>query len=58
MTDTHWAILALRDINSALDRKRYDVAAHHIDDAIFAILARDAQDTPIPRVVHKGCVEP
>ncbi len=44
MTDTHWAILALRDINSALDRNRYDVASHHIDDAIFAIMARDAQD--------------
>ncbi|WP_299827394.1 hypothetical protein [uncultured Roseobacter sp.] len=45
MTDIHWAILALRDINCALDRKRYDVASHHIDDAIFAIMARDAQDT-------------
>lgn len=44
MTDTHWAILALRDIHCALDRKRYDVASHHINDAIFAIIARDAQD--------------
>lgn len=44
MTDTHWAILALRDINCALDRNRYDVASHHIDDAIFAIMARDNQD--------------
>lgn len=44
MTDIHWAILALRDINDALDQCRYDVASHHIDDAIFAIMARDAQD--------------
>ncbi|GFE50165.1 hypothetical protein So717_19180 [Roseobacter cerasinus] len=46
MTNIHWAILALRDINCALDRNRYDVASHHIDDAIFAIMARDAQDAP------------
>lgn len=46
MTNIHWAILALRDINCALDRNRYDVASHHIDDAIFAIMARDAQDVP------------
>ncbi|MEP2642745.1 hypothetical protein [Roseobacter sp.] len=48
MTDTHWAILALRDINAALDSARYDVASHHINDAIFAIIARDTQDTSGP----------
>ncbi len=59
MTDTHWAILALRDINCALDRTRYDVASHHIDDAIFAIVARDAQDgIPRPRCVSKGRADP
>ncbi|WP_299961881.1 hypothetical protein [uncultured Roseobacter sp.] len=45
MTDKHWAISALRDIYKALDKERYDVAAHHIDDAVFAIVARDAQDS-------------
>ncbi|MCV3270935.1 hypothetical protein [Roseobacter sinensis] len=55
MTDIHWAILALRDINSALDRQRYDVASHHIDDAIFAIMARDAQDgASRPRVAAQA----
>ncbi|WP_299675124.1 hypothetical protein [uncultured Roseobacter sp.] len=55
MTDIHWAILALRDINCALDRTRYDVASHHIDDAIFAIMARDSQDAvPPARSVSHG----
>ncbi|WP_299404561.1 hypothetical protein [uncultured Roseobacter sp.] len=43
MTDNHWAVFALRDIKKSLDRNRYDVACHHIDDAIHAIFARDAQ---------------
>ena len=59
MTDIHWAILALRDINCALDRTRYDVASHHIDDAIFAIMARDAQDGHLrPRSISKGRAKP
>lgn len=44
MSDTHWAVFALRDIQNALDENRYDVASCHINDAIEAILARDAQD--------------
>ena len=54
MTNIHWAILALRDINCALDRQRYDVASHHIDDAIFAIMARDAQDTNKRKAARQG----
>ncbi|MEM9636714.1 MAG: hypothetical protein AAGA94_03650 [Pseudomonadota bacterium] len=57
MTDIHWAILALRDINCALDRKRYDVATHHIDDAIFAIMARDAQDAVPAQGLRKSRVK-
>ncbi|MBW4708811.1 hypothetical protein KX928_13560 [Roseobacter sp. YSTF-M11] len=45
MTDVHWAVFALRDLNQAIDQKRYDVASYHINDAIYAIIARDAQDT-------------
>ena len=44
MSDLHWAVHALRDIQSAIDSDRYDVAAFHIEDAIAAILARDDQD--------------
>lgn len=44
MTDKHWAVFALNDIKNALDTDRYDVATHHISDAISAILARDEQD--------------
>ncbi|MGC3937136.1 hypothetical protein ACOTTU_04965 [Roseobacter sp. EG26] len=47
MTDVHWAVFALRDLNQALDQRRYDVASHHINDAIYAIIARDAQDSPV-----------
>ncbi|MFK7881956.1 hypothetical protein [Roseobacter sp.] len=43
MTSNHWAIFALRDIQTSLDTVRYDVAGHHIEDAIHAIIARDAQ---------------
>lgn len=45
MNDKHWAIFALRDIQSALDRDKYDIAAHHIDDAIHAIIAIDDEET-------------
>ena len=41
MSDKHWAVFALRDIQNALDQDRYDVASCHIGDAIAAILARD-----------------
>lgn len=44
MQSTHWAIYALKDIQKSLDMVRYDVAGHHIDDAIHAIIARDAQN--------------
>ena len=43
MSELHWAVFALRDIRDSLDCERYDVAAHHIDDAIAALLARDEQ---------------
>ncbi len=43
MNTKHWAIFALRDIQNALDREKYDVAAYHIDDAIHAIAAMDEQ---------------
>ncbi|MDW3222036.1 MAG: hypothetical protein R8G34_04000 [Paracoccaceae bacterium] len=43
MTNSHWAIFALRDIQNSLDTTRYDVANQHIEDAIHAIVARDAQ---------------
>lgn len=43
MTNIHWAVFALRDIYKTLDTKRYDVAGHHINDAIHAIIAQDAQ---------------
>jgi hypothetical protein len=39
MNDLHWAVFALRDIQNALDDEKYEIAAHHIDDAINAILA-------------------
>lgn len=42
MTDLHWAIFALRDIKSALDCEKYEIAVFHIDDAINAIQALDA----------------
>ncbi|WP_187431880.1 hypothetical protein ROLI_021830 [Roseobacter fucihabitans] len=48
MTDSYWAICALRDIQKSLDTQKYDVATHHIDDAINAITARDAQSDPAP----------
>ena len=41
MTDLHWAIFALRDIQNAIDAKRYEIACHHITDAIAAIIAVD-----------------
>jgi len=44
MNDKHWAIFALRDIQTALDREKYSIAAHHIDDAIHAIIAIDEED--------------
>ena len=44
MTEKNWAIFALRDIKSALDDDRYDVALCHINDAIAAIRARDDED--------------
>ncbi|WP_253186801.1 hypothetical protein [Roseobacter denitrificans] len=44
MPSQHWAIFALRDIQTALDCDKYDVASCHIDDAIAAILAQDEQD--------------
>ena len=44
MTGNHWAIFALRDIQNAMDKDRYEVASYHIEDAIEAILARDQQD--------------
>ena len=44
MSENHWAVFALRDIQSAIDPERYEVAAYHIEDAIEAILARDQQD--------------
>jgi hypothetical protein len=40
-TKVNWAVFALRDISNALDKTRYDVAAHHIEDAIEAIIAQD-----------------
>ena len=40
---SHWAKYALEDIREALDADRYDVARHHISDAIAAIIARDEQ---------------
>ena len=43
MNDKHWAIFALRDIQNALDRSKYDIAVHHIDDAIHAIIAIDEE---------------
>jgi len=43
MNDNHWAIFALRDIQNALDRSKYDIAVHHIDDAIHAIIAIDQE---------------
>jgi hypothetical protein len=48
MSDKHWAVFALRDIQNALDQDRYDVASCHIGDAIAAILARDEQDLDVP----------
>ena len=48
MSKQHWAIGALRDIKAAIDQKRYDVAAFHINDAIEAIVARDLQDSMYP----------
>ncbi len=44
MSNNHWAVFALRDIQTALDCDKYDVASCHIDDAIAAILAQDEQD--------------
>ena len=44
MSNKHWAIFALRDIQTALDCDKYDVASCHIDDAIAAILSQDEQD--------------
>ena len=44
MSEVHWAVFALKDLQIALDTNRYDVASHHIEDAIAAILARDDQD--------------
>lgn len=41
--DKHWAVLVLKDIQDALDQDRYDAATYHINDAINAILASDAQ---------------
>lgn len=52
MTDKHWAIFALRDIQNAIDTDRYDVATFHIEDAIAAIEARDAQDGPAATSAH------
>jgi len=43
MSDNHWAIFALRDIQNALDRSKYNIAVHHIDDAIHAIIAIDEE---------------
>jgi len=43
MTTSNWVTAALRDIRKVMDDNRYDVAAHHIDDAISAIVARDSQ---------------
>jgi hypothetical protein len=48
MNDKHWAIFALRDIQNALDREKYDVAAYHIDDAINAIVAMDNDGDDMP----------
>ena len=45
MTDLHWAVFALQDIQSAIDPERYDVASSHINDAIAAIIAVDEQDS-------------
>jgi hypothetical protein len=48
MNDKHWAIFALRDIQNALDREKYDVAAYHIDDAINAIISMDDDGEDMP----------
>ena len=37
MTNNHWAVYALRDIQNALTRENYPDASSHIDDAIKAI---------------------
>ena len=42
MTEKHWAISVLTDIQNALDRDKHDVASHLISDAIDAIL--DSED--------------
>ncbi len=41
MTEMHWAVFALRDIQNALDKENYDAAACHINEAIEAIIASD-----------------
>ncbi|MFK7743971.1 MAG: hypothetical protein AB8B47_02865 [Roseobacter sp.] len=44
MQDLHWAVFALRDIKSALNEEQYEIAAHHISDAIAAILSVEETD--------------
>lgn len=44
MTKSHWAVFALRDIQNAIDKKRYEIAVHQIQDAIDTIIAIDGED--------------
>ncbi len=55
MNDKHWAIFALRDIQNALDREKYDIAAYHIDDAIHAIIAMDEQSANEDQQENDAC---
>ena len=43
MSEKQWAIFALRDIQNALDKNKYEIAVHHLDDAINAIIAIDEE---------------
>lgn len=46
MTDDHWAIYALRDIQSALREDKYPDAVFLMDGAIDAIKKRDGATLP------------
>lgn len=51
MTDNHWAVYALRDIQNALSREDYPNASSHIDDAIRAIQT-PSSDGAFPDMDH------
>lgn len=51
MTEKHWAIFALRDIQNALDGEKYEIASYHIKDAIEAILDTDTNTQAQTRVM-------